>query len=76
MNIIAYIPVSHTINCYVLTETKPLFNQGRARCTAQLLFMLVTTNHAEHVLNTEYLTSARIMHIFKCVLKEENLMRL
>ena len=34
---------------------------------AQLLLMLVTTHHVKHIPNYEYLTSARIMHIFESV---------
>ena len=54
---------------YALTEKKKrvLIRDVRG-VNARILLMLVTTHHAKHVLNYEYVASARNMHIFERVL--------
>ena len=49
--------------CFYRNKSCVLIRDVRG-VNALLLLMLVTTHHTKHMLNYEYLTSARIMHIF------------
>ena len=53
--------------CFNGNKSCVLFMDGEG-VNAQLLLMLITTHYAKHMLNYEYMTSARIMHIFESVL--------
>ena len=59
--------VSHTLLIAMFQwKEKPCINQiGTRVVNARILLMRVTTHHAKPVLNYDYLTSARIMHIFE-----------
>ena len=53
--------------CINENKSRVLIREFTFECAvnAQLLFILFTRHHAKHVGNYEYLTSARIMHIFR-----------
>ena len=60
--------VTHYYYFSVLMEKSCVLIRDVQGINAWLLLMLVTMHHAKHLLNYEYLTSARIMHIFESVL--------
>ena len=53
--------------CINENKSRVLIREFACTCAvnARFLFMLVTRHHAKHVGNYEYLTSARIKHIFR-----------